>query len=327
MGPVRLTALLPLACLIALAGGCGGSVATSAGSRPGSRRLATHSSPAASTTSTRAGRSTSSRAPASPRISVLGDPARAGPSWRPAVSVDGSTAAWVAQRPGVSLMRFDQSLLRLKLHAGIGEPAGSGWAGGSAIERPEAPNAVAGFNGGFRLDLSEVGFLLRGRVGAPLKAGLASIVTYAEGDTGIGSWRSQEPARGRRIVSVLQNLRLLIDEGAPAPTLSSCVQECWGSTLGGGADVARSGLGVRGDGQLVWAGGESLSPAALAQALLRAGAKRAVQLDINPEWVAAYLYVHRRGGISALQVIPSQPGIPGQLLSPYNRDFFAVLAR
>ena len=64
-----------------------------------------------------------------------------------------------------------------------------------------------------------------------------------------------------------------------------------------------------------------------ADALLSAGVRRAVQLDINPEWVAGYLYVHRGQGLSAMQVTPSQPGIPGQLLSPYNRDFFTILAK
>jgi hypothetical protein len=48
-------------------------------------------------------------------------------------------------------------------------------------------------------------------------------------------------------------------------------------------------------------------------------------LDINPEWVAGYLYVHRRGPI-AVPVVPGQVGIPGRLLAPYGRDFFTVLA-
>lgn len=240
--------------------------------------------------------------------------------------MNGEVAVWAAQRPGVSLLRFDQSLLTLKLHAGIGEPSGVGWAGGSAIGSAEARTAVAGFNGGFRLNLADVGFLLHGRVGVPLRAGLASIVSYAGGETNIGSWRAEVPVARTHIASVLQNLHLLIDEGRLAPTLG-CVQECWGATLGGGVDVARSGLGIRRDGQLVWAGGESLSPATLARALLAAGARRAVQLDINPEWVASYLYVHREGKLLPLQVVPTQPGIPGQLLSPYNRDFFTVLAR
>jgi hypothetical protein len=64
----------------------------------------------------------------------------------------------------------------------------------------------------------------------------------------------------------------------------------------------------------------------IAQALVNAGVVRAVELDINPEWVAGYLYVHHRGGPTAVSVVPSQFGIPGRFLSPYGRDFFTILA-
>jgi hypothetical protein len=76
----------------------------------------------------------------------------------------------------------------------------------------------------------------------------------------------------------------------------------------------------------VWAAGERLSPAALGRALVGAGAVRAVELDINPEWVAGYLYVHQPGGPAPVAVLPGQGGIPGRLLGPYARDFFTILA-
>ena len=90
--------------------------------------------------------------------------------------------------------------------------------------------------------------------------------------------------------------------------------------------VARSGLGITATGQLVWAAGEQLSPTDLANALVSAGAVRAIELDINPAWVAGYLYVHHPGGPTAVPVIPGQRGIAGRLLAPYSRDFFAVVA-
>lgn len=48
-------------------------------------------------------------------------------------------------------------------------------------------------------------------------------------------------------------------------------------------------LGIA-DGHLVWAGGEHLTVQTLADALLGARVVRAVELDINPEWAAGYLY-------------------------------------
>jgi hypothetical protein len=56
---------------------------------------------------------------------------------------------------------------------------------------------------------------------------------------------------------------------------------------------------------------------------------RAVELDINPEWVAGYLYGHDGGHarLARVPVAPGQPGVPGQFLSPYSRDFFTIVGR
>ena len=80
---------------------------------------------------------------------------------------------------------------------------------------------------------------------------------------------------------------------------------------------------------MVWAGGEHLAVSDLANALLAAHVRRAVELDINPEWVAAYLYGHRggEGPLAAVPIMPGQVGVPGQFLAPYSRDFFTVVAR
>ena len=56
---------------------------------------------------------------------------------------------------------------------------------------------------------------------------------------------------------------------------------------------------------------------------------RAVELDINPEWVAGYLYGHRGGNriLAPVPVTPGQPGVRGQFLAAYSRDFFTVVVR
>jgi hypothetical protein len=79
----------------------------------------------------------------------------------------------------------------------------------------------------------------------------------------------------------------------------------------------------------VWAGGEAVSVATLAQGLLAGKAVRAVELDINPQWVAAYLYRHRGSSrpLEPIPVVPAQTGVPCAFLEPYSRDFFTVLAR
>ncbi len=246
----------------------------------------------------------------------------------PAVRWQGQTAAWVQRTPdGVAVMVFDQRLLELHLHSGTIDAGTLGWRYGPVIAGAEQPKLVAAFNGGFRLSTGAGGFESYGRYGAPLRDGLASIVTYSDGSTDIGSWHQEVPAPGKQVVSVRQNLTLLIDHGAPAANLG-CLS-CWGATLGGVSDPARSALGITGDGRLVWVGGEHLTVGALADALLAAHAVRAQELDINPEWVAGYFYGHRggKGPLAPVPALPSQQGIPGQFLAPWSRDFFTLTAR
>lgn len=260
------------------------------------------------------------------RVPVVKGRGQPGSTWNPVATVGGRATAWIALRSGVTLLRFDQSLTHLALHAGSEEPGGRGWTYGDHIGASEAHRVVAAFNGGFKLNYRSVGFVADGRVAVPLTVGLGSIVTYRNGMTQIGAWHEGVPARGLAIASVLQNLHLLVDHGAASPRVGGCSVSCWGATLGGGAAVARSALGITGNGQLVWGAGERLSPGMMAQALVGAGVVRAVELDINPEWVAGYLYQHHGGSPSPEPVVPGQLGIPGRLLAPYSRDFFTILA-
>jgi hypothetical protein len=243
-------------------------------------------------------------------------------SWR------GRTAAWLARgQSGVALLSFDQQLVGLNLHSGTIDAGGSGWRRGPAASSAERTRLVAAFNGAFRLSTQAGGFMSYGRVGAPLRDGLASIVTYADGRTDIGTWHDEVPAAGSPVRSVRQNLTPLIDHGRPASSLGC--RTCWGATLGGVPDPARSALGITASGRLVWAGGEHLTVAQLADALLQARVVRAAELDINPQWVAGYVYRHhgRSASVAPLPVVPGQVGVSGEFLAPYSRDFFTVVTR
>jgi hypothetical protein len=240
--------------------------------------------------------------------------------------VRGQPAAWVARRAGVTLLRFDQGLVHLTLHAGSSDGGAVGWRYGSRIAAGEADLLLAAVNGGFKLTYTNVGFMSGGRVAVPLKAGLASIVTYSDRTTNIGAWGAGVPSTRKTVFSVLQNQQLLVDRGVAAATVSDCVLDCWGGTVGLLTVIARSGLGITANGQLVWAAGEHLSPSGLAVALIGAGAVRAIELDINPWWVAGYLYAPHQRGPSPVPLVPGQRGITGAFLKPYSRDFLAFVA-
>ena len=258
---------------------------------------------------------------------VITPPFRRSPVWAVAARVNGQPAAWVAARSGVTLMRLNQDLVRVDLHAGSSDGGVGGWSYGDQVDNSEIHHLIAAFNGGFKLTYANVGFVANGHMAVPLKAGLASIVTYTDGSTEIGAWHVDVPAPGKQVFSVLQNQRLLVSGGRAASDVSGCVTVCWGGTIGLATVVPRSALGVNAQGELIWAAGLSLSPAGLARALIDAGAVRAIKLDINPDWVAGYLYVHHPGGPSPVELLPGQHGIAGELLAPYTRDFFAVVAR
>jgi hypothetical protein len=157
---------------------------------------------------------------------------------------------------------------------------------------------------------------------------LGSIVTNADGNhryrlLALGVARRP----GHQVVPVRQNLTLLIDHGSAASTLD-CLS-CWSARLGGVIDPARSALGITAASNLISAGGEHEYGARIADALLGAQVVRAVELDINPAWVAGYLYGHR-GGEGPLAPVPDvagQRGIPGEFLAPWNRDFLTIDAR
>jgi hypothetical protein len=309
-----------------LIAGCGGSPrpSSSSATRPpaASRTAATHT--------TRPGPSARSTPAGPPRLKLTSSAGgvQATPGFVPALTLNGQTAVWVARTAsGVSLLSFDQRLVELHLHSGTADAGSAGWRFGPAVVGAERRVLLAAFNGGFRLSIGAGGFESYGKVAAPLRPGLGSIVTYADGTTDIGTWGRGLPAPGQRVVSVRQNLTLLIDHGESAPTIG-CLS-CWGATLNGVVDPARAALGVTADGRLIWAGGEHPTLAGLAQALRQADVVRAVELDINPEWVAAYLYRHAGapGPVVPVPVMPGQQGVPGGFLTPWSRDFFTIVAR
>jgi hypothetical protein len=209
------------------------------------------------------------------------------------------------------------------LHDGSEDP-------GSAAGRVQAGPAVAGaerrrllaaFNGGFKLSAGVGGYEQEGHVASPLRRGLASLVIDRSGQARIGVWGHGLPAPGEAVYSVRQNLPPLVLNGKP--TADAAEAGLWGATLGGGEYVARSALGQDASGDLIYAASMSTTPADLAFVLAYAGARTAMELDINPEWVQ--LDVASRPGGSLRASVPGQYRPAGQYLTGWARDFVAVL--
>jgi hypothetical protein len=182
---------------------------------------------------------------------------------------------------------------------------------------------LAAFNSGFLLSAGAGGYVQEGHVIRALQPGLASLVIDTSGVAHVGIWGHDVPRPREAVFSVRQNLAPLVVDGQPASTAGDW--SYWGATLGGGEYVARSAIGENAAGELIYAASMSTAPADLAAALVHAGARTAMELDINPEWVQ--LDVARVPGHRLRAAIPGQVRPPDQYLLGWTRDFFTVLAR
>ena len=131
------------------------------------------------------------------------------------------------------------------------------------------------------------------------------------------------------MAGVRQNLQLIVDHGRVPTTVNSNVQTTWGSTLGGGYYVWRSGVGVTSDGRVIFVYGPALNVRSLAELLRRAGCVPAMQLDINPDWMSFMYYLphHHPADPAPVNLLPDQVQPPDRYYSLANRDFTAVFAR
>jgi hypothetical protein len=191
-----------------------------------------------------------------------------------------------------------------------------------------SPQLLAAFNGGFKIYSYSTGWYDAGHTAVALQAGAASLVIFTNGTATIADW-GRDVGPGPTVAAVRQNLTLLVDHGAAAANAGS--PGAWGAVLGGGSITWRSGIGVTATGDLVYAGGPYLDPAALARLLVAAGAVRAMELDINPEWVSFSTFAHAggvagQGIVGGVNLLAGMYFQPVHYLQPFSRDFFAVFA-
>jgi hypothetical protein len=182
---------------------------------------------------------------------------------------------------------------------------------------------VATFNSGFKLADSGGGFASGGHTYAPLKDGLATIMRYRDGTMDIRAW-NYGPDAPANVIYARQNLPLIIDNGHLNPNLSGGPE--WGATLGNAARVWRSGVGIDRHGNLIYAAANDMTVGSLAEVLRRAGAVRAMELDINTYWTS---FIHYRypGAVGAANLLSTMDRSPQRYLMPDDRDFFGVYLR
>jgi hypothetical protein len=222
-------------------------------------------------------------------------------------------------------------LLSARLYSGSLSPGGVGWHYSAPVTPSAARTLVAAFAGGFLLKDSQGGYLSEGRLVAPLRAGAASLVIYRDGSVGIGAW-GRDVSMTPNVVAVRQNLRLLVDHSAAVAGLRASDVSTWGYSLNNVVNTWRSGLGVTASGDLVYVAGP-INIVDLARTLVRAGAVRAMVLDMNPLWPVFATYAPASpNGLAApsngTTLLPNMVQTPARFFQPtYARDFITMSAR
>jgi hypothetical protein len=218
---------------------------------------------------------------------------------------------------------IDSSRTSLALYPGRYEPPN---ASNATAEVPPSLRSklLATFNSGFRLeDSTGSGYYADGHTYAPLKDGQATLVAYRNGTVDVRAWSGGSDP-GPDVVFARQNLPLILEGGRLNPNLSD--SSLWGATLGNAIRVWRSAVGVDAHGNLMYAAANDQTADSLARLLQRAGAVRAMELDINYEWVS-FNFFGTFGAGQPAKLLPGMDRPPTRYLTPDDRDFFAVFAR
>jgi hypothetical protein len=219
---------------------------------------------------------------------------------------------------------IDSARTRLDYVPGLDEPPEPlPHRGPAEVPPTNRQQLVATFNGGFPLETSNAGLIYRGKVIEAMVNGIATVVEYRNGRIDIVRWHRGAGAPPD-VWFAKQNLPPIVYEGKLNPNLSDGPE--WGETVNNATRVWRSGLGIDVHGNLLYAAANYQTVESLAKVLRRAGAVRALELDINEDWTSFISY-RGPGARSPSNLLPEMFRPPERYLTPDERDFFAVYLR
>jgi hypothetical protein len=229
---------------------------------------------------------------------------------------------------------MDPMLVSATLYSGSQIPGGGPYANSAPIKSTEAMTLISAFNAGFRMQDAQGGYYTDQKMVIPLVPGKASAVIYKNGTMDIGAWDT-DVQMNKNVVSVRQNLDLIVNDAKPVPGLLANDHSQWGVTVGGAAYVWRSGMGITKNGAIVYVAGPSLSINVLADLLIRAGAVRGMEMDINADWVQYSTYSPPVGqpaspsnGVPLMASMAAGSQGPSRYFQTWwVRDFYTMSAR
>jgi Phosphodiester glycosidase len=228
-----------------------------------------------------------------------------------------------SQRPYAVVMLVAIDLRQVQLHIvdGTHDPAAGGPGVVPAADQ-QGDELLAAFNGGFKAADGHYGLMTAGHTYLPPQPGAATLALYADGTVRLGRWGSADvPAAN--LVAYRENGAPLIENGQVNPSAHTDGY-AWGAPILANIYTWRSAVALTGSGVLLYAAGDAVSADTLARALARAGARQAMQLDINPVWVRFETYGRSGASLVAHKLRSDMYGGSNQFLVPYERDFLYV---
>ena len=261
--------------------------------------------------------------------STLAPPTGHGLHWRNAGrKVKHQHAVAIARPAGssIAMMWMNPELLSFRFIPGYRFPeAGKSR---SIDNKPTSwvPSMVAAFNGAFELKDHAGGYAYNGQVIRPLVNGLGSIVISTTGTMDVVTWKTGSHLPADALV-VRQNLRPLVHHGKAMATRADG-PATWGLANGGLAHANRTAVGERADGSIVFAYGSEVTAAALADALVQAGVREAVVLDMNKSWPTGFVYDRARHKHPPVghRILPQIWRDPSTYYQRFIKDFVVATA-
>ena len=242
--------------------------------------------------------------------------------------MSGSPVIWATSlRPSrkygsvvASVAVIDQSRVRGALYNGNELPGGGPWKNGNKVQTRAVPALIASFNGGFRWEHTDGGYMAEGKIVRPLKKGLATLAISPDGQVAIGvygrditndgSWRAMR-----------QNLPPVVLKGKNVVRDAGSVN--WGEDFHDKVYTIRSGACIREDGKLMHVSVGDADIHLLADTLVYVGCETAMQLDITGQFPQFVTYSAPGKADRDGKVLDKRMSNANRTLKGWMREFFA----
>ncbi|MEO6125376.1 MAG: phosphodiester glycosidase family protein [Ilumatobacteraceae bacterium] len=213
---------------------------------------------------------------------------------------------------------------KLTLIAGTRQPGGGAGPDGGHVPAASLGSLLAVFNSGYKMKDTPGGALIEGRTTRTMVDGLATLAVRKDGTATVGEWGTDLSA-SQGYIGLRQNLHLMVRNGVIIEGVTTNAGGKWG-TVRNTLPTWRSGVGVTATGDLLYVGGNHLTLAVLANALVHAGAVTAMELDIHRGMVTFNLFTHQPK-LTGHKLLPDMTRPADRYLSADWRDFVMVTSR